>query len=440
VGTGPAWRHARWWLIVAAVVALHGLVMGWLSEQLLALDARQASSRMARMQAAYVRELRPTAPPAAPKPPAPHRAPRPRAAAPVPAEAASRPAPEAREPAQAAAEAASAASASAWATAASAAASASAQTPPVQPPGEPASTASQAGEPPQLAEAAASAPPEAAASALASTPPASAADTGASGAAATTAAASTASAPAAATSDAVAPGPSDDAAADSFAWPLSTRIRYVLTGQYRGEVHGSAEVQWLRDGDRYQVHLDAVIGPSFAPLGSRRMSSAGRTTALGLQPEQYEQQTRMLLGEPRRLRMAFDGDAITLANGTRVLRTPAMQDVQDTASQFVQLVWLFRTQPALLEVGRSVEFMLALPRRVHRWTYDVVGREPIATPAGPVEAFHVKPRRDALPGDLTTEMWFAPSLQYLPVRLLIRQDAQTYVDLAMQGLPEQAQR
>jgi hypothetical protein len=35
-------------------------------------------------------------------------------------------------------------------------------------------------------------------------------------------------------------------------------------------------------------------------------------------------------------------------------------------------------------------------------------------------------------------MWFAPSLQYLPVRILIRQDAQTYVDLLIDRLPEQA--
>jgi hypothetical protein len=420
------------------VLALHGLVMGWLSDQLLALDARQAGSRIARMQAAYVRELRPTAPPAAPRPPAPRRAARSRAKAPVPAEAAaSQPHPPGRQEAQAADEAAAAASSNSPAAAASAAAVAGADSPPLQPAGEPASAPTQPNEAPQLAESAASAPPDAPASAPAGM--AAAASAAVAGFGSTAGATAAASAPAGTASNAAThEGPAD--AADGFAWPLSTRIRYVLTGWYRGEVHGSAEVQWLREGERYQVHLDAVIGPGFAPLGSRRMSSAGRTTARGLQPEQYEQQTRMLLAEPRRLRMAFDDEAITLANGTRVLRTPAMQDVQDTASQFVQLVWLFRTRPALLEVGRSVEFMLALPRRVHRWTYDVVAREQIPTPAGPVEAFHVKPRRDALPGDLTTEMWFAPSLQYLPVRLLIRQDAQTYVDLAMQGLPEQAQR
>jgi hypothetical protein len=53
----------------------------------------------------------------------------------------------------------------------------------------------------------------------------------------------------------------------------------------------------------------------------------------------------------------------------------------------------------------------------------------------------MKPRREARPGgDLVVDVWFAPSLQYLPVRLLIRQDEHTYVDLLLDQAPEQAER
>jgi hypothetical protein len=383
--TRATWRRIQAGILVAVVLAAHALATRWLAHQIVALDTRPA--RMIQpMQAAYVRELRPEQPPAA-QPPV-RRAPRPAAR---------------KRPVQAAAPA----SAPAAAEAAS------------QPQAEPLAVASAASEAVPDPEPAASAP-----SATAGEPVAEAAS---------------------AVAEAAASAPTEPVpSADSFAWPASTRIRYTLTGQFRGEVHGSAEVQWLRQGERYQVHLEAVIGPKFAPLGSRRMSSEGRTTVTGLQPERYEQETRMLLNEPRQLRMAFDAQSITLANGTRVLRTPGMgmdmEGAQDTASQFVQLVWLFRSQPQRLAVGQSVEFTLAFPRRVLRWTYVVVERTSVPTPAGDVEAFHVKPPRDATGGDWTTEMWFAPSLQYLPVRLLIRQDAQTYVDLAMEGLPEQAGR
>jgi hypothetical protein len=51
----------------------------------------------------------------------------------------------------------------------------------------------------------------------------------------------------------------------AFEWPPSTRLSYTLTGHYRGPVHGQAQVEWLRDGTRYQVHMDVSVGPSFAP-------------------------------------------------------------------------------------------------------------------------------------------------------------------------------
>ena len=49
--------------------------------------------------------------------------------------------------------------------------------------------------------------------------------------------------------------------------------------------------------------------------------------------------------------------------------------MQDAASQFVQLTWLFTTQPQRLQVGKSVEMPLALPRRADRWIYDVRAEE-----------------------------------------------------------------
>jgi Protein of unknown function (DUF3108) len=117
-----------------------------------------------------------------------------------------------------------------------------------------------------------------------------------------------------------------------------------------------------------------------------------------------------------------------------------MTGVQDTASQFVQMTWLFTTQPDLLRVGNSISLPLALPRRMDRWTYDVVAEQRLYTPVGELDTFHVKPRRaDTRPrGELSAEVWFAPSLQYLPVRIRIQQDADTYVDLMMDAAPLQA--
>ena len=101
----------------------------------------------------------------------------------------------------------------------------------------------------------------------------------------------------------------------AFDWPLSTRVTYLLTGNYRGEVSGSAQVEWIRSGSRYQVHLDLVVGPSAAPLITRRMSSDGEITAEGLSPRRYQQDTKVVLRERRNLVVNFEPGTVVLCNG-----------------------------------------------------------------------------------------------------------------------------
>jgi hypothetical protein len=233
--------------------------------------------------------------------------------------------------------------------------------------------------------------------------------------------------------DAVASAPS---AAAAFEWPPSTRLSYTLNGYYRGPVEGQAQVEWVRSGTRYQVHLDVSIGPYFAPIAGRHLMSDGELTEQGLQPHLYDEETRIALRAPRHATVTLDPDVIRLANGKLV---PRPQGVQDAASQFVQLTWLFTLHPQLLEPGRVITLPLALARHVEPWTYEVVARETLQTPVGEIETVHVKPQRPPRPGgDMTAEMWIAPSLQYLPVRITIHTDSENYADLLISRLPMQA--
>ena len=359
-------------MVVAAVLLAHALGVWWLQDALAGWGAG-AAPVLHRMDVAFVQALAPAAPP-------------PAAAVPVPQARPKRPA-----------------------RGLTAARPASAPSP-AEVPAEPASSPA----------AAVPSPAEAAAAALPAPEPVDA------------------PAPPAAVAAGGAPSEAAGSAAQAagFEWPPSTRLTYSLVGNYRGDVQGSAVVQWIREGSRYQVHLDVFIGPSFAPLMSRRMTSDGELGPGGLVPQRYEETTKVAFQSPRRATVLFTPGAATLANGS-TREVPAA--VQDTASQFVQLTWLFTTQPSLLAVGRTVEVPLALPRRTDRWLYDVIAEERLATPVGDVDTFHLKPRRaEQRPrGELSAEVWFAPTLQYLPVRIRIQQDADTFVDLTMDAAPMQ---
>ena len=231
------------------------------------------------------------------------------------------------------------------------------------------------------------------------------------------------------TQDAMAADATDDAKPEppsSDTWPADTRVSYVLRGFYRGEVNGSAKVQWQRQKERYQVQLDMRM----ALLFQVSLTSQGRVSTGGLIPEAYEE--RFLSA---RRTVAFEDEFLRLQDG-RKLAKPA--GVQDTASQFVELSHRFSTGRQALAVGEIVNVWLARPGGVDRWTYDVVESTGLKTPQlGLVQAFHLKPRPLANPrGDIVAEIWLAPSLQYLPVRVRIALGGDNFVDLLVEAIEQ----
>ena len=217
-------------------------------------------------------------------------------------------------------------------------------------------------------------------------------------------------------------------------WPPDTRLTYRLTGNYRGELTGSARVQWQQlpapaaadQTRRYQVRLEM----SLSSVVVVSMTSQGQLTDDALLPEVYEEK---LPGIVRRV--AFDGTQIRFNNGRVDVRPTT---VQDTTSQFVELSHRFATGRDALIAGAEIRLWLARPGGLDFWTYDVIGPEVLQTHGlGAVEAFHLKPRPLANPrGPIVAEMWFAPSLQFLPVRVRIALGGDNFVDLMVERIEQ----
>ena len=208
-------------------------------------------------------------------------------------------------------------------------------------------------------------------------------------------------------------------------WPSDTRLTYKLGGNYRGELHGSARVLWQREGTRYHTAVEMSAGL----LASLSFTSQGDITEGGLRPKVYEENVR---GRRRGVRL---GEEVRLNNGDRIARPEA---VQDTASQFVELGHRFSTGQVKLVPGAQINFSMARPGGIDEWTYDVIGEETLHLPRlGPVPTLHLKPRPLSKPrGPISAEIWYAPSLQYLPVRIRITQGNDNYIDLMVDTIEQ----
>lgn len=221
------------------------------------------------------------------------------------------------------------------------------------------------------------------------------------------------------------PGSTPQTAAAADPWPRDTRVQYKLDGEFRGGgLYGSAQVQWQRLDGRYQARISIDLGL----FGTQSMTSQGEVNAQQLIPRVYEEQRRN-----RRRLVRLEDATVILADG-RQMERPAQ--VQDTASQFIELGHrLSRMTPM---AGQTLDIWLARPGGVDLWTYDIVAQETMLLPrAGEVMAWRLRPRRPASARDnIAAEIWFAPRLQYLPVRILLTQGAEARIDLKVDTIEQ----
>ena len=221
-----------------------------------------------------------------------------------------------------------------------------------------------------------------------------------------------------------------------FQWPKATQVSFKLSGYLRGEIHGSAKVEWVRQGSKYQVHVDAILGPSFAPLGSQRWTSEGYITKDGLVPERFESINKLLIktNPPRVVR--FTDTTVVMPNGDEFDKLP---DVQDPASHYIQMAYHLILDNSPLTQGNLIGVPMAWTKKQEMVVYSVAGEETIRTPLGEIATFKLVPMNvtNVKGGDVLAEIWIAPQLQYLPIRMLLRQGPDTYLQMDMDRPPQQ---
>jgi len=263
---------------------------------------------------------------------------------------------------------------------------------------------------PELAEAAPAAidapPPSTPPSATPPTPPAD-----------TPEAALAEAAPSASEGAAPASGPSQTPVT-AMALPGSARLDYRLSGRAKGlTYHAKGELAWRNTGASY----DARLTVSALFIGSRTMTSSGEVGAGGLAPSRFSDKSK---SEVAAHFDAAKGQIIFSAN-TPVL--PWASGAQDRVSVVLQLGGMLAGNPAGFPAGSMITVYTVGPRDADSWTFRVEGDEALTLPFGELATVKLsrQPRREY---DQKVEVWYAPSLGYLPVRSKITQANGDYVD------------
>jgi hypothetical protein len=206
--------------------------------------------------------------------------------------------------------------------------------------------------------------------------------------------------------------------------PETARLQYKMTGSAKGlTYHADAELGWRRSGESY----NAFLGVSALFLGSRSMESTGQIGPEGLAPTRFSDKSRSEVAahfEPGKGQIVFSANTPTV---------PWIKGAQDRVSVFIQLGAILAGNPAGFPVGSTLSIYTVGPRDADTWTFRVEGEEKMTLPYGEVDTLKLtrQPRREF---DQKVEIWYAPSLGYLPVRSKITQHNGDFIDQQLSAI------
>ena len=209
-----------------------------------------------------------------------------------------------------------------------------------------------------------------------------------------------------------------------MALATSARLDYRMTGSAKGlTYHAQGELLWENAGGSYNARM--TVKALF--IGSRTLSSTGQISAQGLAPTRFSDKSRTEVAAH------FEPDKGQISFSANTPRVPWIQGAQDRVSVFLQLGGMLAGNPSGFPAGSTISTLTVGPRAADNWTFVVEGPELLALPFGETATVKLsrQPRRDY---DQKVEIWFAPALDYLPVRSRITQANGDFVDQELSDL------
>jgi hypothetical protein len=191
--------------------------------------------------------------------------------------------------------------------------------------------------------------------------------------------------------------------------PNSARMQFDVLGKIKGFGYTvSGELLWQQDGRQYQSRFE--IGMPL--LGSRVQTSQGQIGTSGLMPTRFGDKVR----SEQAAHFERDKGLISFsANTPSVALEPG---AQDRLSLFMQLSALLAGAPQRYPTGTQITLQTVSAREAEPWTFRVDAAETLQLPLGPTPAVRLT-RLPRQPYDQQVDLWFPPSLGYLPVRLRV---------------------
>jgi hypothetical protein len=210
--------------------------------------------------------------------------------------------------------------------------------------------------------------------------------------------------------------------------PSSVELRYDVSASRKGATFSADSTLRLNVTDhRYdaQLTLQAWL------VGARVQTSRGELDpAWGLVPQRFGDKNRNKSEQAAHFDRSRQPAVVRFSANTP--DAPLPPGAQDRLSVLLQLAAMLAGEPQRYRPGQHIHIYTAGPRDAEWWDFEVRGTEALDLPAGRLNALHLL-RTPTQPYDNRVELWMAPELGHLPVRVLWTQANGDVVDQRLSG-------
>jgi hypothetical protein len=205
-------------------------------------------------------------------------------------------------------------------------------------------------------------------------------------------------------------------------------LRYDVSASRKGATFSADSTLRLTVADhRYdaQLTLQAWL------VGARVQTSRGELDpAWGLVPQRFGDKNRNKSEQAAHFDRSRQPAVVRFSANTPDTALP--QGAQDRLSVLLQLAAMLAGEPQRYRAGQHIHIYTVGPRDAEWWDFEVKGTEALDLPAGHLNALHLL-RTPTQPYDNRVELWMAPELGHLPVRVLWTQANGDVVDQRLSG-------
>jgi Protein of unknown function (DUF3108) len=243
-----------------------------------------------------------------------------------------------------------------------------------------------------------------------------------------------ASSPTPSPSIALAAGQGSAAAQPSMAvrlqYPPNARLEFEVVRVQRGQsTAGSGFLSWKSNGGEYELqHEYSILGSA-----SFTQQSLGLLDTMGLAPERFS--NKPLNRSEQAAHFRRTQGVVQFSNNKP--EAPLLPGMQDRLSVLLQLAGIIGGDPGRYEVVNRIAVPVVGLDDAEMWELNLEKALDITVPAANMRAIKLvrKPRHEF---DQLLEVWLAPQMGYLPIR--IRQSDQlnpeaNFTDLSLKRLP-----